>query len=66
MSKMSPMGNKVPEMIWLFMSFLCLSLAIIILIRDGLKQSYAFFAFALISSLMVFLRRHIRKSSNNS
>ncbi len=66
MSKTRARGNKAPEIIWIVMTLLCLGLAVNITCHDGLKKGYVFFAFSLISLLMVFLRKRLRKSSDNS
>ncbi len=55
--------NKIPEIIWLTTTLLCLIITFYETVMQGMKQSYVFFIFALLSFLMFMFRRNLRKKT---
>jgi Flp pilus assembly protein TadB len=58
------MRKQIREFLWLFAFVLCMAAGIHQTMREGIKVSYVFFLFALLSLLLYFIRRNLRIKSD--
>jgi Flp pilus assembly protein TadB len=57
--------NFILEIFWLIIGILTLTLAVYNLVTKGLEVSYVFFIMALLSFLLYFARRMLRKKNSS-
>ena len=58
------MRNQIREYLWLFAFILCLSAGIHQTYKQGIKTSFVFFLFAIVSLFLFFIRRNLRIKSD--